>query len=430
MEVCPRNLRTDSVTNFRRTLTSLLRFFFLVGGLFLCLLKPSAAQDEPVESSPPAAVESKSPKDAAQDPATPPAPEVKPQERTEKTATKNEKTKKEHRGSILIAPLPIVSPAIGTGLIPVVGYIFPFSKKDTVSPPSTIGGGGLITNNGTRAWFFGGQLFLKEDRYEVTAGYGRGNLEYNLYGVGLFAGNAGLKLPLNQTGHVFFGEVVRRIVWKIFVGPRFIDGGSFLTINPNNGKIPPLPPDVGINTTLTSLGFRVVRDTRPNHFYPVGGSKLEFTADFFSQALGSKYSFAHYKFNYDKYWSLSKSQVLAYDLYVCDTGGQPPFYGNCIYGASNELRGYVAGQYLDRHMYATQLEYRLSLPWRLGVAGFTGVGEVVPGPTQYLRSNHLLPDIGGGPRFVLSPKYHVNLHTDFARGKDSWTWSMGVGEAF
>lgn len=204
-------------------------------------------------------------------------------------------------------------------------------------------GGGLITNNGTRAWFFGGQLFLKEDRYEVTAGYGRGNLEYNLYGIGLVAGNAGLKLPLSQTGHVFFGEVVRRIAWKIFVGPRFIDGGSFLTINPNNGEIPPLPPDVGINTTLTSLGFRVVRDTRPNHFYPTGGDKLEFTADFFSQALGSKYSFAHYKFNFDKYWNLSKSQVLAYDLYVCDTGGQPPFYGNCIYGASNELRGYVAG---------------------------------------------------------------------------------------
>ncbi|MGC1648406.1 MAG: BamA/TamA family outer membrane protein [Candidatus Sulfotelmatobacter sp.] len=375
-------------------------------------------------------MESKSQKDTAQEPAAPPAPEVKPQERTEKTATKNEEKKKEHRGSIVIAPLPLVSPAIGTGLVPIVGYIFPFSKNDKISPPSTIGGGGLITNNGTRAWFFGGQLFLKEDRYEVTAGYGRGNLEYNLYGIGLVAGNAGLKLPLNQTGHVFFGEVVRRIAWKFFVGPRFIDGGSFLTINPNDGKIPPLPPDVGINTTLTSLGFRVVRDTRPNHFYPTGGSKLEFTGDFFSQALGSKYSFAHYKFNYDKYWGVSKSQVLAYDLYVCDTGGQPPFYGNCIYGASNELRGYVAGQYIDRHMYATQVEYRLSLPWRLGLAAFTGVGEVVPGATEYLRSSHLLPDIGGGPRFVLSSKYHVNLRTDFARGKDSWTWSMGVGEAF
>jgi hypothetical protein len=81
-------------------------------------------------------------------------------------------------------------------------------------------------------------------------------------------------------------------------------------------------------------------------------------------------------------------------------------------------------------MFATQLEYRLSLPKRFGVAGFAGVGEVIPGASQVLRANQLLPAVGGGPRFVLSPKYHVNLRTDFARGKNSWTWSMGVGEAF
>jgi hypothetical protein len=33
-------------------------------------------------------------------------------------------------------------------------------------------------------------------------------------------------------------------------------------------------------------------------------------------------------------------------------------------------------------------------------------------------------------RFLLSKKYHVNLRTDFAWGKDNFTWSMGVGEAF
>jgi hypothetical protein len=195
MEVCSRSARPFPATNFRRVLSLLLLGFFPVSGLCLCLLKPSAAQDEPAAPSPTSAVEPKSPKDAAQEPSTPPAPELKPQEQTEKIATKSEKKKKEHRGSILIAPLPLVSPAIGTGIIPVVGYIFPFSKNDKVSPPSTVGGGGLITNHGTRAWFFGGQLFLKEDRYEVTAGYGRGNLEYNLYGIGLVAGNAGLKLP-------------------------------------------------------------------------------------------------------------------------------------------------------------------------------------------------------------------------------------------
>src|ERR1700734_4151135 len=45
---------------------------------------------------------------------------------------KKEKDKKEKKprkkllpGSFVVAPLPIVSPAIGDGIIPVVGYIFP-----------------------------------------------------------------------------------------------------------------------------------------------------------------------------------------------------------------------------------------------------------------------------------------------------------------
>ena len=334
------------------------------------------------------------------------------------------------RGVIVAAPLPIVSPAIGTGLIPIVGYIFPFSKNDKISPPSTVGAGGLITNNGSRGFVIGGQLFMKKDTYEVTAGYLHGNVDYNLYGIGFVAGNAGLKLPLEQSGEAFFGEVVRRVGWKFFVGPRFVTGNSLVTLRPSSGNVPPIPPNLGLHTTLRALGIRIVRDTRPNHFYPIAGTKLELTFDFFAYALGSKYEFQRYKFNFNKYKSLSKNQVLAYDLYICASGGSPPFYANCIYGTANELRGYTAGQYLDRHMVATQLEYRLSLPKRLGLAGFAGIGEVVPGGSQIFRINHFLPSVGAGPRFALSTKYHVNLRADFAKGKDSWTWSMGVGEAF
>jgi hypothetical protein len=157
---------------------------------------------------------------------------------------------------------------------------------------------------------------------------------------------------------------------------------------------------------------------------------LDFTSDFFSEALGSKYSFQAYRFTFNKYGSLSKNQILAYNLFVCGTGGDPPFYGNCVYGANNELRGYTAGQYLDRYMFATQLEYRLSLPKRFGVVGFGGVGEVVPGGSEIWKSNNFLPAGGGGLRFQVSREYRVNLRADFARGKDTWTWGMGVGEAF
>ena len=342
--------------------------------------------------------------------------------------------KKKHfpgRGAIVAAPLPIVSPAIGAGIVPILGYIFPISKSDKVSPPSVVGAGGLITNDGSRGFGLYGDLYFKEDRYETTAMYGHGNLDYNLYGIGRPAGDAGLKLPLDQTGQVFRVEFLRVIKWKFFIGGRFWTGDSLVTLRPTTStELPPIPPDVGFHTTLRAVGIRMIRDTRPNQFYPTAGMKLEFTSDFFAKDLGSKYSFQAYRITFNKYNALKPNQVLAYNLFGCFTGGKPPFYGNCIYGTSNELRGYTAGQYIDRHMFATQLEYRLTLPKGFGLAGFAGVGEVVPGASQFFRVNNFLPDVGGGPRYELSSKYHVNLRADFAKGKNTWTWAMGVGEAF
>jgi Omp85 superfamily domain len=344
---------------------------------------------------------------------------------------KQEKKKKlGGRGTFVVAPLPISSPAIGSGIVPVLGYIFPFSTKDKVSPPSTIGVAGLVTNNGSRGFAVGGQLFLKENTYQVTSGFARGNVDYDIYGNGIASG---LRLPLQQTGQAFLGEVLRRVGWKFFVGPRFITGRSLVTVRLNSVGNFPIPPETGLHTNLTSLGARLTRDTRPNHFYPIGGTFFTFTSDFFSQALGSKYSFQSYRTEFDKYLSLSPRQVLAYDAYFCATGGQPPFYGNCIYGTSNELRGYTAGRYFTRYSLATQLEYRLVLPKRFGLVAFGGLGGTIPGGSQLLQrvqTGHFLPAGGGGLRFELSKKYHVNLRADIAQGRDGHTFAMGVGEAF
>jgi Omp85 superfamily domain len=346
----------------------------------------------------------------------------------ETKAKPNNDKKKSSRGALVPAPLPIVSPAIGKGIIPGLGYIFPFSKEDKISPPSVVGAAGMFTNNGSRGFGIGADLYMKEDTYEVTSFYAHGNVNYNLYGSGVLDG---LKLPLVQSGELFRAEFLRRTWWKAFLGPRIWAGNSFTTLGSINAKIPPLPPGFGIHNTMRALGVRLMRDTRPNQFYPTAGTKLEITSDFFMQSIGSKYSFQAYRFIFDKYLSLGKNQVLAYDLFGCATGGQPPFYGNCVYGTSNELRGYTAGKYFDRYMAATQVEYRLTLPKGFGLAAFGGLGGVVPGSGQVLfKNSHFLPDIGGGPRYELSKKYHVNLRTDFAKGRDSWSWSMGVGEAF
>jgi len=386
--------------------------FLLAGGLFWSLATGSTAAPQaeprakPISPSSTTEIQDASAKPSAKDK---PSGETKPE-----------------TGAFVIAPLPISSPALGSGVVPVFAYIFPTGDK--TSPASLLGAVGLLTDNGSRAIALGGELYLRQNTYRTTAVYARGNLNYDLYGLG--SGDAQQKLPLKQTGQLVFGEVLRRTGWKFFLGPRFLWGSSLITVRPDNPGAIPLPPDVGLETRLTALGFRVDRDTRPNRFYPTAGTILDFTADFFSQGLGSKYSFESYKLTFNKYWSLTQNQVLASGSFACFTGGQPPFYGNCIYGTNSQLRGYTAGRYLDRYMFGTQLEYRLALPKRFGLVGFGGLGEVVPGGNQPFRTKNFLPSGGGGVRFALSSKYHVNLRVDFAQGKDSHTWGVGVGEAF
>ncbi len=406
----------------------LLAYFFVSGGS-LCRAQATAdTESAQIDSSDTA---KQAAKEVAQ--SSPSDPSSAPSDKSAPADKKDEKKRRfdfgNPNGSIVAAPLPIVSPALGEGIVPVLGYITPVPAKDRNVTPSVLGAGGLITDDGTRGWVVGTDLYLDKAHYEVESAYARGNIDYNLYGVGFANGNAGLKLPLSQAGHFFFFKTLRRIGWDFYGGIRFIDGSSFITLKPTEGETPPIPPDVGLHTDLRALGMEIWRDSRPNRFYPLKGSVIDFTGDFFAHDLGSKYSFQSYKFTFNKYWSLNDKQVLAYNFFWCGTGGSPPFYGNCIYGTKNELRGYTAGRYLDRYMFATQLEYRLVLPWRLGLVGFGGVGSVTPGGDQ-LRVNQFLPAGGTGIRFMMSKKYHVNLRTDFAWGKDNFTWAVGVGEAF
>ncbi len=366
---------------------STLSYSLLVGALFIFLSVSALAQQQP---------ELEYPTSGSDQDVTPPlANAVEESTQSTPSAQSDMQGGKKKFGipsGILIVPIPISSPAIGSGIIPVLAYIFTISSKDKISPPSYAGVAGLFTNNGSRAFVVGGQLYLKENRYQIKSAFARGNINYNIYGTERIQG--------------------------------------FVTIAPNNESTVPVPPDVGLHTTLTAIGTRVLRNTSPNRFYPISGSYFSFTADFFSEKLGSKYAFQSYKTEFNKYWSVSKEQVLAFNSYFCAIGGQPPFYGNCIYGTDSELRGYSAGRYFDRYAVATQLEYRLVLPKRFGLVAFGGAGGVIPGGSQFLSKQKFLPSGGVGLRFELNKKYHVNLRADIAQGRDGHTFSMGIGEVF
>lgn len=331
-------------------------------------------------------------------------------------------------GSFVIAPIPMSSPAIGSGATILAGYIFPLCKSDKISPPSLVGGAWVGTDNGTRAWVAATELYFHEDRYHVISGVAHGDLNYDFYGTGTANGDAGQKFGLNQTADVFFGEALRRAFWQVFIGPRIWFANSRLEAQHMGETRSDLPP-LGVDFSMRSLGFKIERETTPNRFYPEEGSSFQFGSDFFAKELGGTFTFQRYRMTFNSYHSLGTKQVLAYNAFVCSTGGDAPFFGQCIFGMQDELRGYPAGRYIDMKMLATQGEYRWALPWRLGVTAFGGLGEVAPTWGKF-NADGILPSGGIGPRFMLSSKYHVNLRADFAWGKSGHTFSMGLGESF
>ena len=356
----------------------------------------------------------------------------------------------EKRGEWLIAPIPINSPAIGAGLEYFVGYVFPFSKQDKVSPPSIAGVGGLFTNNGSRAFGIGGKVYLKEDKYRLTLGGGHVSVNADLYGVGKVAGDRGLFLPLNTKGTGIIGESLFAVRKGIYLGFRFQYRNLRLSIDRTNSD---LPDDIETNPPAqvadiidairdnlfrqrtVSIGPKFQWDTRDNTFYPRRGIYLDSGIDFFATGLGSKFTYQFYKAAFNKYTSLGEHQVLAFRGMGCAAAGdRVPIYDICLFGAWNDLRGYSAGRYQDRRMFATQAEYRVTMPkpgflGRFGAVAFGGIGGV--GPTfEDIGVSAMLPAGGAGLRFRLTKKNPINFRVDYGWGKAGGTLCIGVGEAF
>jgi hypothetical protein len=359
-----------------------------------------------------------------------PTPESEVDKQSDSTKDKDEdKPKKEKRGSLVIAPIPISSPAIGSGLLLITGYVFKFNEEDAVSPPSWVGVAGAFTNNGTRALAVGTKLYFSENKYQTTVAFIKGRANLDFFGIGRIPGRVPIAVPLSIDGRILFGEVLRNVGKNIFIGPRYQHRKLAARLD---GERPPGGfeiPEIDLKSNSAALGFHVQRDRRNSTFYPTKGSLFDFTGDFFDQVWGSRREYQVYKVSYNGFHEVSAKQVFGYRAMACSANGSVPFYDLCLFGFNSDLRGYTTGEFQNRRMFATQAEYRIELRKRFGVVGFGGVGGVA-GKWADFRSDQLLPAAGAGIRFTLDKKNHINYRIDFAIGRAGPTVSIGVGEAF
>jgi len=253
--------------------------------------------------------------------------------------------------------------------------------------------------------------------------------------IGIGPGQAPPSIPIVQDAKGFSVEGLRRVSGAFLVGLQYLYATTTLRIDAADDGSEAAPPERDRSLSLASLGVHVEADTRDSTTYPERGLLWNLNADFYDNAVGGDRDFQSYKSALNLYFTMGVRQVLAARVSACDVRGDSPVYTLCLFGTSNDLRGYAVGRYIGRVMLTTQVEYRYNLPERLGFFSkfgfvvFGGVGEVAQ-TWGALNSSDLLPSGGLGARFLLARENQVNFRVDYAWGKGSHGVYVGVGESF
>lgn len=177
-------------------------------------------------------------------------------------------------------------------------------------------------------------------------------------------------------------------------------------------------------------GLAADYDARDSTIYPTRGEYFQYFTLVSDPVFGSDFRMSLTRVDLRRYVALPIPQhVLAFQALGRFTTGRVPFYGLGRLGGKDLLRGHFNGRYRDRQLWALQGEYRMPLVWRLGVAGFGGVGDVAAEVAEF-RLNTVKYSVGGGLRLNLSKKEHINARADFGWAGDDWDAYVNVGEAF
>ncbi len=321
--------------------------------------------------------------------------------------------------------------------IPMIGYnrtvkfsfgillnsYYKVNLKDTISPSSSTSMIGMYTTNKS---YFGAvvqQFFLREDKWrlKLIGGFGNANLQvYHQFD------QAGQYFDYTTLMSLISLDAKRRVYKKLYAG---LSGSlmkaktTFDVSNPETGE---KPVDEQV---LNHGGINFLWDSRDNINYPIKGLHVLLNNHFYGKWMGNDSSFAQIELSYNFYMNFkSERKVLLLRYYSKSSFGEVPFQGqNVVRG--DDIRGYSKGKYRDNQLYSYQAEYRHRFKNRFGFVAFAGIAAVVPDMLSMLNTTYL-PGIGVGARFMLIKKEKINMGIDVAVGRDDWSLTFRIGEAF
>ncbi|MEP9359660.1 BamA/TamA family outer membrane protein [Sphingomonas sp. KR3-1] len=338
-----------------------------------------------------------------------------------------DKPEKKKKADLLIVPIPLSSPSLGTGAT--VAAVL-FYNPNHAPQPWISGIGAMATSTGTKAIGAFHTMSLGHDsvRFMMFGGYGDAKLKF--YGIGSAAGNRGAHVDLEDKAILGLVQAQVRVARYFYGGVRiqYLDLDSKAEVPHPNYPDLALPP-LELKSTLATIGPSLTYDSRDSSLNPRSGAYITGTWMFDARFLGSDFDHAKLQLGASLYGALARGTTVAVRGSTCSVTKRVPFYDLCMYGQGGDLRGYETGRYRDRASWAVQGEFRQHLFGKFGAVAFGGLGGVASSLQDVGRSD-ILPSVGAGLRFQASKSNNVNLRLDLAFGRDGHAVYFGIGEAF
>ncbi len=354
----------------------------------------------------------------------------------QRMALKREMKVKE--GKLMITPFmaPGYTPELGALLAAGALVSFKTNKKDPLMKRSSIPIS--ISYSTNKAVVFSSQFtsYWMHDNLRINADVWYKDMPDNYWGVG-YEKAAGV--PKSDTTTAYTRRwwwINPRIMYQLF--PSFYLGLS-IDYNYTRGRHPsagvaadPYFLEYNDRPLNGGLGVIVRYDTRDVPVDARKGIYFNFTTTLYGHYLGGDNNYQIYMVDYRQYKTIKRDgSTLAWQVKTRFGSGSIPYGEMAQLGTPFDLRGYTWGQYRDRNMAFTMLEYRYMF-WRkkkkqLSKSGFTAwfaAGTIFHKWQKTTDLNRWLPNGGIGYRLEVQPRMMARLDYGFGRNTSGFYFNF------
>lgn len=340
-----------------------------------------------------------------------------------------------YASKFIVAPIVSFSPETSLALGAGAKYLFKFRGSGDETRTSNMPMSLRYTLNNQFILFSGFEIFTNQEKWVITGNIRFQNFPQLYYGIGRDTPKS------NEEQYDFVQALFEPIVLKqVLVKHLFVGGGLrynhiFNTELEENGLLETERPAGYNGSTSAGAEFAVLYDSRNNILNANNGWFLEFTHGFYGTALGGTQSFQLTRFDLRHFISLGKnknsySDILGFQFVGHFSNGNVPINELAAFGGDKILRGYRKGRYLERHLLATQVEYRKKFKnSRWGAVAFLGTGGVTDDVSKFSLGN-FRPNFGVGVRFLLDKDENLNVRLDWGVGDEKSNIYLNLSEAF